>query len=72
LENIGDVPYHLLTDTRHALALEQNAKEVGFLTCIFEDQPPFRFQAEASDCFARVSMWVINSASPSSNTSINN
>ena len=26
------------------MALEQNAKEVGFLTYIFEDQPSFRFQ----------------------------
>ncbi len=44
LENGGDVPHNLLADTRHTLALEQNAKEIGFLLDVFKDQPPLRFK----------------------------
>src|SRR6266542_372176 len=47
LENGGDVPHNLLADTRHTLALEQNAKEIGFLLDVFKDQPPLRFKGGA-------------------------
>jgi hypothetical protein len=34
----------LFTDTGHALAFEQDAKEISFLLNVFKDQLPFRFK----------------------------
>src|SRR6266498_3510537 len=47
LENGGDVPHNLLADTRHTLALEQDAKEIGFLLNVFEDQPTLCFKGRS-------------------------
>ena len=44
MENGGDILHNLLADTCHALALEQNAEEIGFLLDVFEDQPAFRYK----------------------------
>jgi len=61
LENHGDVLHIFFTDTGHALAFEQDAKEISlkrsaFCSMYSKISFPSVSSAEVSDCFASVSI----------------